>query len=65
MMVLHDLTGIWPESYLPSFDVKELRVLISERNRFIHDATASGSRINNIIVRFDLTINREGSVVKN
>lgn len=64
MLALHDLTGIWPESYLPSVDVKELRVLISERNRFIHDATAAGSRINNIIVRFGLTVGRDGSVVK-
>lgn len=65
MLALHDLTGIWPESYLPSVDVKELRVLISERSRFIHDATAVGSRINNIIVRFGLTVGRDGSVVKN
>ena len=65
MLALHDLTGIWPESYLPSVDVKELRVLISERSRFVHDATAAGSRINNIIVRFGLTVGRDGSVVKN
>lgn len=65
MLALHDLTGIWPQSYLPSADVKELRVLISERNRFIQEATSAGNRINNILVRFGLTIGREGSVVKN
>ena len=65
LLALHDLTGVWPQSYLPSADVKELRVMISERNRYVHDATAAGNRINNIIVRFGLTLGREGSVVKN
>ena len=65
LLALQDLTGVWPESYIPSTDVKELRVLISERNRFVHEATSIGNRINNIIVRFGLTIGREGSVVKN
>lgn len=65
MLALHDLTGIWPQSYLPSTDVKELRVMISERNRFIREATSASNRINNIIVRFGLTIGREGSVTKN
>ncbi len=64
MLILHDLTGIWPESYLPSADVKELQVLIQECNRFIQDAYIAGNHINNIIVRFGLTIGREGSVVK-
>ena len=65
LLALHDLTGVWPESYIPSPDIKELRVLISERNRFIHEATSISNRINNVIVRFGLTIGREGSVVKN
>lgn len=65
MLAPHDLTGIWPESYLPSSDTKELRVLISERNRFIHEAATVGNRINNIIVGFGLTIVCEGNVVKN
>ena len=41
LLALHDLTGVWPSSYLPSRDVRELRVLISERNRYVHEATAS------------------------
>lgn len=65
LLALHDLTGVWPSSYLPSRDVRELRVLISERNRYVHEATAASNRINNIIVRFGLTIGREGSVSKN
>ena len=65
MLALHDLTGVWPQSYVPSSDIKVLRVLISERSRFIHDATAAGNRINNIIIRFGLTVGKDGSVVKN
>lgn len=65
LLALHDLTGVWPESYIPSTDIKELRVLISERNRFIRESTSIGNRINNVIVRFGLTIGRQGSVVKN
>jgi transposase len=65
LLALHDLTGVWPQSYLPSVDVKALRVMISERNRYIHDATSAGNRINNVAVRFGLTVGRDGSVVKN
>ena len=65
LLAWHDLTGLWKESYLPSVDVKELRVLISSRRRYIYEATAASCRINNIIVRFGLTIGRDGSVVKN
>lgn len=65
LLALHDLTGVWPQSYLPSEDVKALRVMISERNRFVREATSASNRINNIIVRFGLTIGRDGSVTKN
>ena len=64
LLALHDLTGVWPESYLPSSDVKELRLLVNERNRYVHEATACSNRINNAIVRFGFTIGREGSVTK-
>ena len=65
LLALHDLTGIWRESYIPASDVKELRIMISERNRYVREATSSANRINNIITSFGLTIGREGSVVKN
>ncbi len=65
MLALHDLTGVWPVSYIPSADVKELRVMIGERNRYIRDARSAGNRINNVIIRFGLTVGRDGSVVKN
>lgn len=65
LLALHDLTGVWPQSYVPSSDVKALRVMISERSRYVRESTAAGNRINNIIIRFGLTIGKDGSVVKN
>ena len=38
--------------------------MISERDRCIHDATATGNRINNTIIRFGFTIGKDGSVVR-
>ena len=61
----HDLTEVWDESYVPSDDIQELRVLIAEREHFIKLATQCSNRINNIIVRFGLTIGRGSSVTKN
>lgn len=65
LLALHDQLNIWRECYIPSEEVKTLRVMIGQRERCIHDATASGNRINNILTRFGFTIGRNGSVVKN
>ncbi len=65
LLALHDQINIWRECYIPSEDVKTLRVIICQRDRYIHDATVTGNRIHNIITRFGLTIGRNGSVVKN
>lgn len=64
LLALHDQLNIWRESYIPSEDVKALRVMIAQRDRYLRDATASGNRINNILVRFGFTVGRNGSVVK-
>ena len=65
LLALHDQINIWRECYMPSEDVKALRVMIAQRDRCVHDATVCSNRINNIITRFGLTIGRDGSVVKN
>ena len=65
MLAFHDLTGIWAESFIPSTDIKALRVLINERNHYKHLATVSSNRINNTILRFGYTIGRDGSVTRN
>lgn len=64
LLALHDQIGIWRECYIPDENVKSLRVMISERDRCIHEATAAGNRINNILTRFGYTLGRDGSVVK-
>ena len=51
--------------YMPNENIKILRIMIAQRDRYIHDATVSGNHINNIITRFGFTIGRSGSVVKN
>ena len=61
----HDLTGVWPESFVASDDLSELRVLIAERNHYSRLATQCSNRINNILVRFGITIGRGTSVTKN
>lgn len=64
LLALHDQLNIWRECYIPSEEVNTLRVMISQRDRCVHDATVSANRINNIITRFGLTIGRDGSVAR-
>ena len=61
----HDLTGVWRESYVPPGPVQSLRVLIAERNHFSRLATQCSNRINNILLRFGITVGRNKSVTKN
>ena len=65
LLALHDQINIWRECYIPSEDIKVLRVMIAQRERCMREATVAGNRINNIITRFGYTIGREGSVVNN
>lgn len=64
MLALHDQLNIWRECYIPSEDVKTLRVIIAQRDRCLRDATVAGNRINNTLTRFGFTLGRNGSVVK-
>jgi transposase len=64
LLALHDQLNIWRECYIPDEDVKTLRVMIAQRDRYLHDATVAGNRINNIMTRFGFTVGRNGSVVK-
>ena len=61
----HDLTGVWKESYVPPTEIQSLRVLIAERSHYSKLATQCSNRINNIIIRFGLTLGRGTSVTKN
>ena len=64
LLATHDLIGVWRESYLPSTEIKELRLLVAERDRCVKEATVASRRINNSVVRFGLTVGRKGSVTK-
>ena len=64
VLALHDQIGIWRESCIPSEDIKTLRVLIAERNRYNQEATVASNRVNNILTRFGYTLGREGSVIR-
>ena len=59
-----DISGIWPESYIPPVEVDELRVLIGERTNFNRLATSISNRINNMLLKFGYTNGRSGSVTK-
>lgn len=64
LLATHNLIGIWPESYVPSSDIHELRVLVWERDRCLTDATVCSRRINNALIRFGYTMSRDGSIAK-
>ena len=65
LLALHDQTNVWRESFLVPPEVESLRLMISERERCIREATAASSRINNAITRFGLNLGRSGSVTLN
>lgn len=65
LLAVHDITSVWAESYISPSDVKELRLLVAERTHFVKLSTQCSNRINNAVIRFGITIGREGSVVKN
>ena len=58
------LSGVWRTYYVPSDDIRELRALIAERSSYGLIATRTSNRINSMLLRFGITIGREGSVTK-
>lgn len=65
LLAVHDITSVWAESYISPSSVKELRLLVAERMHFVKLSTQCSNRINNAIIRFGMTIGRNGSVVNN
>ena len=64
MLAVHDLTGIWPSSFIPSSEVDQLRLLLAERDNFNRLAARISNRINNSLLKFGYTVGRDGSVTK-
>ena len=62
---IHDLTNIWPYTYVPDRNVTGLRTLLWERNDLRKQATRCSIRINNGLLRFGVTVGRNGSVTGN
>ena len=63
-LAVSDLTGIWPETYLPDESAIELRMLVDERTRCIRRATQVSNHINNSLLKLGLTSGKNGSVTK-
>lgn len=64
MLAIHDFNGIWRESYIPSSDVQQLRMLIAQKQYFSKMATQVNNRITNGFLKFGYTIGRDGSMTK-
>lgn len=62
LLAIHDLTGIWRESFMPSSDARQLRVLIGERNQYAKMATRISNRIGTSLLKFGYTVGSERSV---
>ena len=58
------LSGVWRAYYVPSDDIREVRALIAERSNYGLMATRTSNRINSMLLRFGITVGREGSVTK-
>lgn len=65
LLAVHDFTGIWRPFYIVSTEVQDLRVLINQRDYYLHAASRLGNRINSTILKFGFTVGRDGSVVQN
>ena len=59
-----DLSGVWRSFFVPSDEISTLRALLAERSHYGKLATQIGNRINSLLLRFGITIGREGSVTK-
>ena len=64
MLAIHDLNGIWRESYIPSSDVQQLRLLLAQKQQYSKMATRINNRITNSLLKFGYTISRDGSITK-
>jgi len=65
MLSTADLTGIWPEFYVPDRSVRIARTLLGEVEDHRNTARQISNRINTSLLKFGYTIGRDGSVTKN
>lgn len=62
LLAYQNMTGLWPESFVVSDEIQELRVIMRQRGVHQRNATQITNRINNYILRFGHTLGATGSV---
>lgn len=64
-LAIADLTGVWPESYVPDDEVVALRLLVDERKHYVRMATQISNRIYNSLLKLGICVGTVGSVTGN
>jgi transposase len=64
LLAYQSMTGLWPESFLVSEELQQLRILYSLRRSEKRAALRTSNRINNYLLRFGHTIGANGSVTR-
>ena len=64
LLAYQNMTGLWPESFIVSDEIQELRLMFAQRQYHKHEQLRISNQINNYILRFGHTVGRLGSVTK-
>ena len=62
LLAHHSITGLWPESFMPSPSGQQLRILWAQRADGMRTATRCGNRLNNIVLRFGHTFGADSPI---
>ncbi len=62
LLAHHSITGLWPESFMPSPSGQQLRILWAQRADAMRTATRCGNRLNNIVLRFGHTFGADSPI---
>lgn len=62
LLAYQNMTGLWPESFVISDKIQELRIIMRQRQFHQQMATSIANRINNYILRFGHTLGSIDSV---
>jgi len=65
MLCLQNINGLWKSSYVPSKDIWALRSLIGQKESFGNSATKRSNQMNSLLLKFGITVGRDGSITKN
>lgn len=55
LLARHSITGVWPETYLPTDEVQALRLALGARKRFVRDRTRGANSIQSMLRMFGWT----------